>query len=243
MLKLESTEEKAAAILRHLINSKETFEYDEAKEAASAYEVLSPSTPEGVESTNVNAELLMHLACGIREGELPDPVMEEASYISFREEASYISFIKTFCTLYAHMEARGISEQEEAIRLAHCLAFPSPNQPLPPATVIQDIEADRRRLLLLVEQFSSLKDLQIQALKVWMQQGRDYFPRPCPIAPTNAPGEVESMRDHFEHLLNEKDHDAKISRIEDILHFFTLHSQAPCYQVIQALEFYRSRQR
>lgn len=171
----------------------------------------------------MNADLLIHLACGIREGELPDPVMDEASYISF---------IKTFCKLYAHMEARGLPERGEAIRFAHCLSLSFPSRSLPPATVIQDVEADRRRLFLLVEQFSYLKDMQIQALKVWMQQGRDYFPGHCYIAPGT---KVESMRDHFEQILNEKDHDAKISRIEEVLHFFTLHSQAPVIRLSRHL--------
>ncbi|KAL6413693.1 hypothetical protein AUP68_03218 [Ilyonectria robusta] len=244
MLKLESIEEEAAAILRHLINSKETFEYDEAKEAASAYEVsllhhsdpsviqivansqqvLSPSIPEGVETTNVNAELLMHLACGIREGELPDPVMEEASYILF---------IENFCELYAYMKAEGLPKRREAIRIAHRVAFAASSRSLPPATVVQDVEADRRRLLLLVEQCGEMKNLAIQALKAWMLQGRDYFPSQCNIAPgTN----IESMPGHCRNILDEKDYDTALSRMNEVLHVFYLHNQAPLYQVIKILE-------
>ncbi|KAJ3529579.1 hypothetical protein NM208_g9692 [Fusarium decemcellulare] len=138
--------EESVEILQRMIEGRDKFDLDEAKEAVAACAALWSEKPD--------AKIILDLARGLREGALPNTLIDE--YL-------YRPFIKLFCTTYAKGGLQEGKSLHEAIQNAYKLAK-DVGQPLP-AMRSTTKDDNQRNLVTLVAKTVLLKRSQLAAIK------------------------------------------------------------------------------
>ncbi|KAM5357674.1 hypothetical protein ACJZ2D_016026 [Fusarium nematophilum] len=163
---LDSTTKENLAIVRNLIEGRETFYIEEAQEAARACKDLWPKPADGSTET-IRPQAIMSLTEGLREDAMKETIIREAHYRVF---------ITLFCEDFARRQPNDVESRDEAIRKAHRLALRIVGAPIPAAQPVPDICDAPAWCLVTLEEVYRNRAKTVESFREWLRAEMKEYP-------------------------------------------------------------------
>lgn len=208
-------------IIHNLIEGSDTFDIDDAQEALNAYKALWPTQLQSGIELQINAEILVQLATGLRNEAMQGRVIPEAFYRAF---------IVAFCCSDAATGSDVQARDDAIVKAYNYAAFSVGDSPAPPPIPI-GIGNSHEGLVLLLEHLLRVRSRHIKSFQTWMRVEREQF-----AEENDKNGATDDLEKLLHDLPNAMDWDTARNKLSHIAQHIQIRYQSSVEELVGLLE-------